>query len=96
MADHIKRSDALELAREYYSQGLGLKEEAVPVRAIRNIPSADVVEVKHGEWLPDVFAKDARTGYEYLALKCSVCGYGCLSRNNFCPNCGANMLSDAK
>ena len=43
MADYIKRSDALALAREYYSQGL--KEKAVPVTAIRNIPSADVAEV---------------------------------------------------
>lgn len=43
MNDYIKRSDTLELARGYYSQGL--KEEAVPVKAIRNIPSADVVEV---------------------------------------------------
>ena len=43
MDDYIKRSDTLELARGYYSQGL--KEEAVPVKAIKNIPSADVVEV---------------------------------------------------
>ena len=43
MTDHIKRSDALALAREYYSQGL--KEEAVPVKAIKNIPSAEVAKV---------------------------------------------------
>lgn len=44
MDKYIKRDDVLALAREYYSQGL--KEEAVPVRAIKNIPSADV-----GKWI---------------------------------------------
>ena len=53
MADYIKRSDALELAREYYTPAL--REEAVPVRAIRNIPSADVVEV--------VRCKDCKNNY---------------------------------
>lgn len=41
--DYIRRSDALELSREYYTPAL--REEAVPVRAIKNIPSADVAEV---------------------------------------------------
>ena len=53
MTDHIKRSDALALAREYYTPAL--REEAVPVRAIRNIPSADVVEV--------VRCKDCKNNY---------------------------------
>lgn len=43
MVDYIKRDSVIELSREYYSQGL--KEEAVPVKAIRNIPSVDVAEV---------------------------------------------------
>lgn len=51
--DYIKRSDALELAREYYTPAL--REEAVPVKAIRNIPSADVVEV--------VRCKDCKNNY---------------------------------
>lgn len=43
MADYINRDSVIELSREYYSQGA--KEKAVPVTAIRNIPSADVAEV---------------------------------------------------
>ena len=43
MADYIRRDSVLELAREYYTPAL--REEAVPVRAIKNIPSADVAEV---------------------------------------------------
>ena len=92
MSEYIMRSDALALAREYYSQGA--KEKAVPVTAIRNIPSADVTEVRHGEWLLDVYAKDSKTGHEYTVFKCSECGCGCVSRNNFCHNCGADMRMD--
>ena len=46
MADYIKRSDLFVLARCYIrlDEDWAL-EEAVPVKAIRNIPSTDVVEV---------------------------------------------------
>ena len=78
MADYIKRNDLFVLSRDYYSQGL--KEEAVPVRAIKNIPSADVAEVRHGEW-------KWRNGGE-----CSECGFHNSNFDyNFCPNCGADM-----
>ena len=55
------------------------------------IPAADVVEVKHGEWIVD----DA--GSEH----CSCCGHkfyisalfavGGNNEPNCCPNCGAKM-----
>ena len=96
MADYIKRSDALELAREYYTPAL--REEAVPVKAIRNIPSADVSEVKHGEWK----LKYEQNGWsEEPCAECSECGEDFILgemdmddiRNLFlyCPNCGADM-----
>lgn len=78
MVDYINRDSVIELSREYYSQGL--KEKAVPVTAIRNIPSADVAEVKHGEW-------KWRNGGE-----CSECGFHNSNFDyNFCPHCGAKM-----
>ena len=46
-------------------------------------PTADVVEVEHGEWI--------KKGNE---KRCSVCGFIYYSNNdewNFCPNCGAKM-----
>ncbi len=81
MAEYIRRDSVLELAREYYTPAL--REEAVPVKAIRNIPSADVVEVKHGKWLAI-----GNTG-----LASCKCGYitDRYSMFNFCPNCGADM-----
>ena len=53
MADYINRDSVIELSREYYTPAL--REEAVPVRAIRNIPSADVAEV--------VRCKDCKNNY---------------------------------
>ena len=58
--------------------------------AIANLPTADVVEVKHGEW---------RQGVPYV---CSICGkpapdekntserYSCWT-SPYCPHCGAKM-----
>ncbi len=52
---------------------------------IKQLPSADVVEVVHGEWLR------TPTWWVY----CSVCGCEPPQETNattrFCPNCGAKM-----
>ena len=82
MADYINRDSVLELAREYYTPAL--REEAVPVRAIRNIPSADVAEMRHGKWLWDGYVYDA----PYM---CNCCSALMDYESNYCPNCGARM-----
>lgn len=56
-------------------------------------PTADVVEVKHGEWI------DKPTGaYSRMQSWCSACGkhsgIGGIESNRhkpYCPNCGAKM-----
>ena len=88
--EYIKRSDVLELSRIYFSPDLW--EEAVPVKAIRNIPSADVQPVVHGKW------ERRECGLD-IECKCSACGYrdfvpyhdNYWVERNFCPNCGARM-----
>jgi DNA-directed RNA polymerase subunit RPC12/RpoP len=62
--------------------------------AIEMQPTADVVEVRHGEW---------RTAIEYnesRVTECSAChkefyfmkkGQLNIDKMNFCPNCGAKM-----
>ena len=88
MADYINRDSVIELSREYYSQGL--KEEAVPVKAIRNIPSADVAPIKHGKWRTiDIFSEKGYGERYYQHKECSTELYK--SPYNFCPNCGADM-----
>ena len=69
---------------------------------IEEIPTADVVEVRHGEWIPCEL-KDGRDMVNLGYLKCSQCGdFGFLSDNNwgdwtgktvttYCPTCGAHM-----
>lgn len=54
-------------------------------------PTADVVEVKHGEWIHTDYAEHWRGKDE-----CSLCGYHFeprldLSCFNYCPGCGAKM-----
>lgn len=68
---------------------------------VHGVPTADVVEVKHGEWKPKT---PLSKSYRFV---CSVCGgtaYYCsgscasvrnnvknVCRYNYCPNCGARM-----
>ena len=56
---------------------------------LRTFPTADVVEVRHGEW-----AKKDLNNPLYESKKapyCSVCNYISFIRYDYCPNCGAKM-----
>lgn len=96
MADYIKRNDLFVLSRDYSRQGGW--EEAVPVTAIRNIPSADVAEVRRGKWI------EQEDGFGDTYYDCSCCGESfCLIEGtptdnmyNFCPNCGADMRKEGE
>ena len=58
---------------------------------IENAPTADVVEVKHGEWLLGKYKCMDRS-------VCSVCNsvYEGGDTWNYCPNCGAKMDGERK
>ena len=65
---------------------------AMVASAIKNTPTADVVEVRHGEW-----------GFDGMGWTCSECGEYALSNktkmqvgSNYCPNCGAKMDGERK
>lgn len=70
---------------------------------VNEMPAADVVEVKHGEWKTDRKEIVVRYGdeYEVHIPYCSECGwkrsnvYEYLGPGkvkwNFCPECGADM-----
>ena len=70
---------------------------------IDEVPTADVVEVKHGEWIDGLdIPKEERERHPYVYLHgdkyCSVCyeeayfdtDYG-QQLFDYCPNCGADM-----
>ena len=71
-AIHLIENDAL--LQVYYS-----KSDAID--CINATPTADVANVKHGEWM------DNCNG----TFTCSVCG-GRASKMNYCGNCGAKMV----
>ncbi len=65
-------------------------------------PTADVDEVKHGEWKPMfmvVAYEYAGKTFDFRGIKCSECGKEIISlihesfrpKPNYCPSCGARM-----
>lgn len=97
MAEYIEREAAIEYARLLYCKDCN-SYNGVRCRAcafddvmllVEEVPAADVVEVRHGEWAGDAFCD---------VLTCKECSYehalyvlGKLSATNYCPNCGADM-----
>lgn len=77
MAEYIERDDALNaIERSYWAEGA--------YERVERLPTADVVEVKHGRWIEKVGR-----------AKCSVCADECWADSameySYCPNCGARM-----
>lgn len=61
--------------------------------AIKSAPTADVVEVRHGEWGKIRYLEGCVNNYQHT---CNACGKSYFDNNaNFnypyCPNCGAKM-----
>ena len=87
MTEYIKREDAIEAF--YTATGDGDKADWA-VGVIKSIPSADVVERKHGKWVDPA---------DLICYKCTACGnYANQGYHldepifwDYCPNCGADM-----
>ena len=73
MSDYIKRTAAIEIAQS------NLNPLSI-IKWIKNLPSADVVPVRHGRW-----------DYDPSGAWCSVCGEYSEVESNYCGNCGAKM-----
>ena len=62
------------------------------IRRINRAPDADVVEVRHGEWLMPLTDNPWQRGYFCRCLVCKYINHGhTLSVPDFCENCGAKM-----
>lgn len=63
---------------------------------IKDVPTANVQEVRHGRWISNDLS-GYKWGYycdewEYYCDKCGwVDGYPFNDRHKYCPNCGAKM-----
>jgi hypothetical protein len=87
MADYIKKEDALGCL-------LGVFDR----QRIKELPAADVAEVKRGKWKE--VQKENIWGDSIPVFECSICGKyttgtkGIMTKFNYCPNCGAKMMED--
>ena len=63
------------------------------IEAIKSAPTADVAEVRHGEWINEREHSVLISGktIEWDSKRCSECGYKQPHKTNYCPNCGAKM-----
>ena len=87
MDDYISREAALTALMD--SDLFNTTERQL--RAIRELPAADVAEVVHGQWI-DAYP-DIEPNPMFMYGICSECGFeqGISKYLNFCPNCGAKM-----
>lgn len=94
MEKYIRESDAVQTVME--KPDMTPDEKAGIIRRLKAIPAVDVVEVRHGRWLPTSDANKKR---------CSRCDVIHLIAQyphgeiNYCPNCGAwnnRQKGDAK
>jgi rubrerythrin len=88
--------DAEELTEEIESLSVMLGGENVfktakksVLRIIDEQPTADVEEVKHGEWIEII--KDIGRGRTLIKYQCNKCDVYTAKELNYCPNCGADM-----
>ena len=77
LMSHIE-SQAREWGEEYDAQQI--------LGDIEDFPTADVAEVKHGEW---IWSMDFPI--MQAMIRCSLCNEPSITMSKFCPNCGAKM-----
>lgn len=64
---------------------------------VENISAADVAEVRHGRWIPEICESISKRNrlIEYKVYSCSLCGRSNgRIKKKYCPNCGALMKED--
>ena len=84
--------DADKAKREFNIGFGGVSHAVIANQIIDSIPTADVEEVKHGEWLMCLSDEPWRKGYHG---RCSECGafytYNINKMPRRCDNCDAKM-----
>ena len=89
MSEYIKREDVLAICEKEYKERLKMLDYTGDTVAwnignvVKNLPAADVSEVRHGKW-----------DRNPIAIVCSECGkaFGLVEMfAHYCPSCGAKM-----
>ena len=100
--EYIPRADVINdigelftICRETYPNECGhhfIVEDELQIHLdyVRNLPAADVVEVRHGRWMKDC-DRVMGDGWTYTQRHCSECGGQTVECVNYCQFCGAKM-----
>ena len=82
--DYVKRSDVHKAFQPKYAPAINRTFAAI----IDSVPAADVVEVRHGQWI-----NERQEGLGSFSAECSQCGKRTLAYFHYfyCPSCGAKM-----
>lgn len=99
MKEYIERAAALDICQKEYEERLRMADYCGDTvawnigGAIKSIPAADVVEMRHGRWI-----FDHMTGEWSYYSHCSECNHqeffaneDAEKRHKYCFNCGARM-----
>ena len=93
--EYIERKEVFNLANKLKSEFAPLHRlviDAFVYSINNNIPSVDVVEVRHGKWI----SASKKQGVQ-IGMKCSLCGARIKyseffnGNHNYCHKCGAKM-----
>ena len=97
MADYISREEVISLIEKgmvtesSYAAKIFNKVLETLIEMVRIVPAADVVEVKHGNWI-------GIDDEPCCVFECDICGTKWEDIDGdvpfFCPNCGADMRGE--
>lgn len=94
MAEYIDRDlteqALMERCNETGYGGLNRTDVKMVMRTPWRIPTADVVERKHGKW-ETAYLDQQYAGCRPSVIYCSNCHIVSAFKTPFCPNCGADM-----
>ena len=101
MAEYIKRTDVMKICEGYSehcfnsndSKGQDIADRILD--DVVEIPTADVVEVKHGEWKLTKIERGWNCCEYPAEYTCSVCGRTEKQQEPYC-HCGAKMDGERK
>lgn len=93
MAEYIEREELINQIRLMVNRSSVVETSLSDISAkticglILEAPTADVVEVKHGEWITPTKIKSMNIAVPH----CSLCGNVPCDKAFYCPYCGAKM-----
>lgn len=93
MAEYIDRDKFLKMISHKPNSPITDREDRLInafISAVKNYPVAEVRPVVRGRWISHDFV-DMGKGRYTGSVECSACGRFLPLKENFCPNCGADM-----